>query len=159
MKKLNKNLIVVLHNIFKTSRSIEFMKLCATFGVQTVILSKVNGSAAITAVPEAQKEAIRAGINMFFLPDLPDVIELFRPDKIYIAIEKEFAEREFNAEEIMNYLEEGKKILLIFGGHDPGLTRKDLELGETVHPPGLEQAIDTIPLATIILYEIHLKSK
>ena len=53
-------------------------------------------------------------------------------------------------------LKDHKKILLIFGGSDPGLSKRDLELGIDTYLP-VPADIGTIGTAAIILFQISIR--
>ncbi len=44
------------------------------------------------------------------------------------------------------------KVLIVIGGSSPGLTRKELDLGECVSIEGINQSLNPIALTSIFLY-------
>ena len=55
------------------------------------------------------------------------------PDEIYLFIKKPFSKDNFDPVKLANTYKEGKTILLIFGGAEPGLTKQELDKGNSVY--------------------------
>jgi SpoU rRNA methylase family enzyme len=68
-----------------------------------------------------------------YLQEIEDAIELISPDEVYLFIKRPFSKENFNPNTIVESYNEGKTILLIFGGADPGITKRELELGVPVY--------------------------
>ena len=126
-------LIVQLHNFSSVNNCREFVKIALGMGARDIVLSKATGTAATSGVPIAQKLAHSKNANLLFLQDIDDSIELCKPDEVYLFIKKPFSKEIFNPEGIATSYKEGKNILLIFGGSDPGLTKKELDKGTSVY--------------------------
>lgn len=149
-----KNLYVTLHNVFGSQKIREMTDIFLGFKLETFVISKAVGSAATVGVPESQKLIFQKGKNLLFVADLPDAIELLKPDKIYTFIEKSYAQTEFNVEEVIASLKNDLKVMLVFAGSKPGLSKKELDMGSSVFidVPG---DIGSIGYATIALYKIY----
>ncbi|NVM03376.1 MAG: hypothetical protein HWN67_13680 [Candidatus Helarchaeota archaeon] len=148
-----KNLYVTLHNVFGSQKIREMTELILGFGIETFVISKAVGSAATVGVPESQKMIFKKGKNLVFVKDLPDAIELLKPDKIYTFIHKPYAKTEFNVVEVIDYIKKNLKVMLIFAGSRPGLSKKELETGSAVFLD-LPSDIGSIGYAAVVLYEI-----
>ena len=47
----------------------------------------------------------------------------------------------------------------MFGGGEPGLSRRDMEMGEAVYIAHIKDDLGAVPLASIVLYELLLRSR
>ena len=147
------NLYIVIHNIYSIAKLYEAARISYGFGVKTFIISKAVGSAAQEGVPEVQKLALRMNRNLLYLADLDDVITILKPDHTYIIVKKERADIQFNPHDIAKALINGKKVALIFGGAEPGLTKKDIEKGTPIYIE-LADDIGSLGQLSICLYEV-----
>ena len=150
---------VVLHNVFSVYRVLEMARLVYGLGFKTFIVTKASGAAAHEGVPQASRLAIKTNRNFFYLADLNDFIELFKPDKAYLFVPKTYARDAFNFDEVIELLRDGKNIALVFGGGEPGLSRRDMEMGEAVYIAHIKDDLGAVPLASIVLYELLLRSR
>ncbi|MHA1299790.1 MAG: RecB-family nuclease [Candidatus Helarchaeota archaeon] len=148
-----KNLYVTLHNVFSSQKIREMTELILGFDIDTFVISKAVGSAATVGVPESQKMIFKRGKNLIFVKDLPDANELLKPDKIYTFIHKPYAKTAFNVSEIVESLKKDMKIMVVFAGSKPGLSKKELEMGTAVFLD-LPGDIGSIGYAAVALYEI-----
>ena len=126
-------LIVQLHNFSSVNLCREFTKIALGLGAKNIIFSKAAGAGATTGVPIAQKMAHSKQANVLYLQDLPDTIELVAPDQIYLFIKRPFSKEIFKPEVISKVYSEGKTVLLVFGGAEPGLSKKELDMGNPVY--------------------------
>ena len=126
-------IIVQLHNFSSINQCREFVKIALNLGARDLILSKATGTAATTGVPIAQKMAHAQGANLLYLQGIEDSIELLHPDEILLFIKKPFSKEIFDLQKVAKSYSEGKNILLIFGGSEPGLTKQELEEGTAVY--------------------------
>ena len=126
-------LIVQLHNFSSVNLCREFIKIALGLGAKDIIFSKAAGAGATTGVPIAQKMAHSKQANVLYLQDLPDTIELVTPDQIYLFIKRPFSKEVFDPSMISESYSKGKTILLVFGGADPGLSKKELDMGIPIY--------------------------
>ncbi|MEE9410453.1 MAG: RecB-family nuclease [Candidatus Heimdallarchaeota archaeon] len=126
-------LVVQLHNFSSVNLCREFVKIALGVGARDIIFSKAVGAGATTGVPVAQKIAHSKQANLLYLQDLTDTIELVAPDEIYLFIKRPFSKTVFDPDKIAKSYNEGKTILLVFGGAEPGLTKKELDKGIPVY--------------------------
>ena len=147
------NLFVAIHNVTGIQKIKEYTHVLLGFGIKTVIISKAVGSAAMSGVPQAQKAIFKKGGNLLYVEDIPDIVEMLNPDEVYVIAPQPYAKQKFDPEPIVQKLKGKKKVLLIFGGSDPGLSKRELEFGIDTY---LEVPADigTIGTAAIILYQI-----
>lgn len=151
-----KKLFVVLHNVHSPQRIKDMARLIIGFGLKSLIISKAEGAAAISGIPEAQKIMYKEKRSLLCFPDLPDVIELLKPEETCIFAPQRFAKETYDPTKIATQLKEGKKILLVFGGSEPGLSKRDMDLGRTVSLD-IVGDIGPVGMAAVALYEL-LKS-
>lgn len=140
-------IIPVLHNVNSPNRLTEFVSVCVSLGFKTIIISKPTGSAAQIGIPEAFKFAIKTGARLIVVPDLRDIKELFQGE-FFLFTSPENSNTKFNPEELKHM--EGN-IFLVFGGMEPGLTKRELELGKPLHI-GVPNIMSVIGIASIVLY-------
>ncbi len=147
------NLYVAIHNVTGIQKIKEYTQILVGFGIKTVIISKAAGSAAMSGVPQAQKLIFKKGGNLLYVEDIPDIIDLLNPEEIYIVAPEPYAKNQFEPEILAQQLKAGKKLLIIFGGSDPGLSKRDLDFGTDIYLK-IPADIGTIGTAAIILYQI-----
>ncbi len=126
-------LIVQLHNFSSVNLCREFIKIALGLGAKDIIFSKAAGAGATTGVPIAQKMAHSKKTNVLYLQDLADTIELVAPDQIYLFIKRPFSKEGFNPKLIAEAYSKEKTVLLVFGGAEPGLSKKELDMGTPVY--------------------------
>jgi len=126
-------LIVQLHNFSSINLCRDFTKIALGLGARDIIFTKAVGTGATSGVPVAQKMAHNKQANVLYLQDIADAIEICSPNEIYLFIKQPFSKDNFNPKKISDSYTAGKTILLIFGGSDPGLTKKELDNGIPVY--------------------------
>ena len=154
VKSMFDNLYVAIHNVTGIQKIKEYTQVLMGFGIRTVIISKAVGSAAVSGVPQAQKMIFKEGKNLLYIEDIPDIIELLNPDEIYVVAPHPYAKHKFDPDAMVQKLKEKKKIVLIFGGSEPGLSKLELAYGIDTYVE-LPADIGTIGTAAIMLYLIH----
>ena len=143
--------LVVLHNVSSSSKCVDFARICVAMGFKNVVITKATGGAATGGVPGAQKLVAQKGGNLFYLQSLEDVKEVFEIDELYVMAPPSYGEHVFTDELANEVL--GKRTAIVFGGNDPGLSRKDLEAGKSVHLD-LPEDPGTIGTLAITLYKL-----
>ncbi len=145
-------IIPVLHNVYSSQRVVEAARLVYGLGLDTFVVTKASGSAAQSGVPDAQKYALKRGLNFLFLKDLKDALELLNPDVVLT-----FSEGKYGGERLSSLLESdtlrGKeRVVAVFGGAEPGLTLQEFKMGLHVFPDKIEDDIGSVGLMAISLY-------
>ncbi len=141
---------MTLHNSHNRKTVKFFADTCTGFGCKNIIFSKITASAASMGIPEAQKSILKSGGNMLFFSDITDILETLSPDKIYLLVARKFGKRAIPFSQISNEIK-NEKVLIVVGGTSPGLTRKELDLGECVFADEIENDINPIALTTLFL--------
>ena len=126
-------LIVQLHNFSSINLCRDFTKIALGLGARDIIFTKAVGTGATSGVPVAQKMAHNKQANVLYLQDISDSIEICSPNEIYLFIKKPFSKEVFNPKEVSKSYNAEKTILLVFGGSDPGLTKKELDYGIPIY--------------------------
>jgi SpoU rRNA methylase family enzyme len=121
-------------------------------GFKTVVVSKPSGAAAQAGVPEAQKLALKRGKALVVLSELEDVMEIFKPTLLIFITPKKYAKEEFDAERILSETQKGA-VAIVFGGSEPGVSAKELELGVSMHI-NVEDDLGPLGFAAIVLHAI-----
>lgn len=122
--------IICLHNVNSSKTCNDFVKIASGMGYKTVIITNAQGSAAQIGVPGAQKLALKAGLNFMALGDISDITELFSPDLTILVTPPPYGEKNLDSDFVKSI--EDKRWIAVFGGNDPGLSRKDLSKGDEV---------------------------
>jgi len=154
MYEYMKNLVLVIHNVHSPQRLIELAKVFYGLGYTNLVISKAMGAAAQIGIPEVQKISMKNGGKLIITLDLDGAIELIKPNTILLAVQKPYGKTVYKPEEIAKKLIEGLNVMIIIGGLEPGLTSKELLLGEAIYIDGIEKDVGCIGLATIVLYEL-----
>ena len=138
--------IIVFHNVTSSSRCTEFVKIAAGMGYKTLIITGAQGAAAQRGLPSAQKLAFKSNINFMALANLDVVKELFEFDEMIIFAPPPYGKENLTSEVITHI--NNQKSIIIFGGNDPGISRKDLEKGDKIVqiPAGDLGSIGTLTL-------------
>ncbi|NPA87054.1 MAG: hypothetical protein GXO00_03530 [Candidatus Diapherotrites archaeon] len=114
-------MIVVYHDVHSVAKLTEVYKIVAAYGVKTFVVSRAQGGAAQSGIPEISVRAFRDGVQLVVVPDLKDAIELFNPSRVIILSKR--AEKPFDPSEV------DEKTMIVVSGTEPDVSRKDL-LGE-----------------------------
>ncbi|MHA1269734.1 MAG: RecB-family nuclease [Candidatus Helarchaeota archaeon] len=148
------NLFILFHNINSVSLVIEFTRIFIGFDLKNLIISKAEGSAAMSGVPEAHKAIYKNGKNLLYLSDISNVIDVIKPDAIYLITSKRYTSNEIKYIDIINQLKSNKKIIIGFSGQRPGFSKQEMDLGTVV---SLNILADIGPLGSlaIVLNEIY----
>ena len=149
------NLLLALHNTHSSSIVKLFAETIMGFPsvCKNVIFSKVTASAASIGIPDAQKTVLSKAHqgSLYFFSDLSDTIEIFKPDIIYLLVSQQFGKNPIPFERINNELKD-QKILVIVGGSSPGLTRKELDMGECIYVDRTTSRLNPITLTSVFLF-------
>lgn len=144
-------IIVQLHNTGSINQCRDFTKIALGMGMKDIIFSKAAGTAATSGIPIAQKMAASEGANVLYLQEISDTLDLINPDEVYLFIRRPYSKNVFEAKEIIEAFQKEKTILLIFGGAEPGLTKRELELGKAIYFENINE-IGCLGELTLALY-------
>ncbi len=144
--------IPVIHNVFSVEIVKQFAKICYGLGFKMVVVSKPSGAAAQAGVPEAQKLALKKGKALVVLSELGDVVEIFRPSLFIFITPKKYAKELFDAERVASEAQRGT-VAIVFGGSEPGVSAKEMELGVPMHI-NVEDDLGPLGFAAIVLHSV-----
>ena len=156
MRTLNesfKNIYVVLHNVHSASKTIETAQVVYGLGFPNFVVSKAEGSAAQSGVPDANRLAIRMNQNFMVLPDLKDVLEVLNIDNSLLVTSPKLVKEHVDLNQLSERTQSGEKIAIVVSGSNSSFSRKEMDLGECV---SLDAQVDIGPSgsAAIILYSL-----
>jgi len=147
-------ILPVLHNVNSPQRVVEVAKAAYGLGFPALVVTKPTGAAAQVGVPEAQKVALREGKPLVVLPDLPEAVELLKADAVILVTTRKLASRPLT-QALSEVMSRGaSRVLLVFGGTEPGLSARELSLGEQAYVDGVEQEVGPVALAVLSMYVI-----
>ena len=135
------------------SKVLETAQVVYGLGYSNFIISKAEGSAAQTGVPDANRFALKMGKTFMVLPDLPDVIELLDVEKPLLVVSPKLTKDKVNFSILNQQVESGKRVVIVISGSNSSFSRKEMDLGQCV---SLNSEIDIGPAGTaaVILYRL-----
>ncbi len=114
-------MIVVYHDVHSVAKLTEIYKLASAYNVDLFVVSRVQGGAAQSGVPEISARAFLEGRKILVVPDLKDAIELLKPSKVIILAKR--AQVPFDPSEVDD------KTMIVVTGTEPDVSKYD-EVGE-----------------------------
>ncbi|MDN5358435.1 MAG: hypothetical protein PWP76_278 [Candidatus Diapherotrites archaeon] len=113
-------MIVVYHDVHSVAKLQEIAKIVFAYdNVDLFVISRPQGAAAQTGVPEIHLAAAKRGKKILIVPDLKDVVELLKPKNVFIITKK--AEKEFDPAEV------GDGDMVVVAGTEPDATKFDID--------------------------------
>ncbi|MEM1685132.1 MAG: RecB-family nuclease [Acidilobaceae archaeon] len=149
------DIIPVLYNVSSTQRLIDMAKLVYGLGLHIFTACKVYGAAAQAGIPEVMRLALKSERGFIVLPDIGDVIDLFKPS-IILIVSYAYAEDFIDPFNPPVY---SGKVLVVFNGSDPDFSSSELKYGKPIYIKGVQYRLGAIPEATLILYSLLFKLK
>jgi len=147
------DVIPLLHNISSVQRLLDFARLVIALGYEKIVVTKAYGAAAQHGLGELGRIAYKAGTSLIVLPDLPDAVELLRPDEV-IIVSKDHAREHVDP---ASPIEARGRVLVAFNGGDPDFTHQEASLGRPVYFRGLKSRIGPAGEAALLLYPLTLR--
>ena len=147
---ISSNLFMAFHNSHSRKAVKFFADTCVSLSCKNVIFSKITASAASIGIPNAQKSVLSMGGNLLFFSGVEDILEALNPHRIYLLVSRKYGEKPIPFNEIITDLKAGK-VLVVVGGTSPGLTRKELDLGQCVFAEEVSSDINPIALTALFL--------
>ncbi|MHA1924415.1 MAG: RecB-family nuclease [Candidatus Thorarchaeota archaeon] len=148
-----KNVYVVLHNVHAVSKVMETAQVVYGLGFPNFIVSKAEGSAAQTGVPESNRLAMKMKGSFAVLPGLRDVLEMLDVDRPLMITSPVLVKERLSPGEIAKRIGDGERVVIVLSGSNSSFSRKEMDMGECV---SLEARVDIGPAgsAAIVLHEI-----
>lgn len=141
-------IIPLLHNVSSVQRVVDMARLVYALGYDKLVVTKAYGGAAQSGVPEAMRLALKEGKSLIVLPDLPDALELLKPDTLLI-VSRDYASHLIAPGRVPRV--EGRTIVA-FSGSEPDFTVEEARRGTPVYIEGVPGRLGPIAEASIILY-------
>ncbi|MCX8195741.1 MAG: RecB-family nuclease [Acidilobaceae archaeon] len=143
----------VIHNVSSAQRLLDFARLAYSLGAEHVIATKVYGAAAQSGVPDVMRLALKLGRSFAVLPDLQDMIDIYRPDSVLLI----YGGAEERLDPFNPPVYSGR-IAVVFNGGEPDFSPAELKYGSSIYVKGASQRLGAIAEAAIILYFLRMRS-
>ena len=118
MSDTMKNVYVVLHNVHAVSKVMETAQVVYGLGFPNFIVSKAEGSAAQTGVPESNRLAMKMKGSFSVLPDLRDVLEMLDVDKPIMITSPVLVKDRVNVDEMAKRIKDGERVVIVLSGRE-----------------------------------------
>ena len=153
MNELLKNVYVVLHNVYAVSKVVETAQVVYGLGFNNFIVTKAEGSAAQTGVPEANRFALKMKRNFIVMPDIHDAIDLLEVKNPILVTSPVLTKERVNMSGLVECLKSNTRLMIVLSGSNSSFSRKEMDIGECC---SLDAQVDIGPAGTaaIILYEL-----
>lgn len=151
MSDIKKQVFVVLQNVHAVSKVLDTAQVVYGLGFQNFVVSKAEGSAAQTGVPEANRMAVKMKRSFMVFPDLKDVLELLEVDRPLLMVSPKLTKKRLNLDALASKVTSNERLVVVVTGSSSSFSRKEMDLGECV---SLESDVDIGPSGTaaVILY-------
>lgn len=148
-----KNVFVVLHNVHSVSKVIETAQVVYGLGFPNFVVSKAEGSAAQTGVPEANRLAMKMKGSFAVLPDLRDVLEMLDVEKPIIITSPVLVKQRVDISGLAKRIKDGGRMVIALSGSTSSFSRKEMDLGDCF---SLNAKVDIGPAgsAAVVLHGI-----
>ena len=145
MSDTTKNVYVVLHNVHSISKVAETAQVVYGLGFSNFIVSRAEGSAAQTGVPDANRFAVKMKSSFMVMPDLRDVLEVLGVETPLIITSPVLTKERVNFDTLAKRVKSGERIVIALSGSNSSFSRKEMDMGECV---SLEARVDIGPAGT-----------
>ncbi|MFW9855926.1 MAG: RecB-family nuclease [Candidatus Thorarchaeota archaeon] len=145
-----KHLFMAFHNSNSRRAVKYFADTCIGLSCKNIVYSKITAAAASIGIPEAQKTVFSAGGNLLFFSSIEDIIETLDPQIVYLLVAPRYSQIPVPYDQIITNLKT-KKVLVAVGGSSPGLTRRELDLGDCIYMKEISSNINPIALTALFL--------
>ncbi|MFW9967014.1 MAG: RecB-family nuclease [Candidatus Thorarchaeota archaeon] len=153
MNETMKNVFVILHNVHSVSKVIETAQVVYGLGFPNFVVSKAEGSAAQTGVPEANRLAMKMKGSFAVLPDLRDVLEMLDVEKPIIITSPVLVKQRVDISGLAKRIKDGGRMVIALSGSTSSFSRKEMDLGDCF---SLNAKVDIGPAgsAAVVLHGI-----
>ncbi|MCC6030524.1 MAG: RecB-family nuclease [Desulfurococcales archaeon] len=146
-------IIIDLHAPASPYIVIEFVKTI-TYHVNknmiTPVITRPTGLAAQSGIPEAWRHAYKNETPLAVLPELKDVLDLYRPEEIFITLK---TQESLDIDELNNYIGR-KNILIIIPSGEQSLTKEEQNIGRKIYSRKFIRDMNPLTILGIILEKI-----
>jgi SpoU rRNA methylase family enzyme len=147
------NVFVILHNVHAVSKVIETAQVIYGLGFANYVVTKAEGSAAQTGVPDANRLAMKMKSNFMVLPDLNDALELLDVSRPFLLTSPMLSDKRVETDDMIDHLKSIGRLAIVVSGSNSSFSRKEMDLGECV---SLDAKVDIGPAGTaaVVLYAL-----
>ncbi len=151
MNDIRNNVFVVLHNVTGVNRIIDTSQVVYGLGYHNFVVSRAEGSAAQSGVPEANRLALKMKRNFIILPDLGDVVELLGVKRPLLMPSPLLTKERISISELARSLRSDERVVLVLSGSNSSFSRREMDMGEC---RSLDTEVDIGPSGTaaVVLY-------
>ncbi len=143
--------VIALYSVSSVQRLLDFIKTVYAFNDATPVIIKPIGAAAQIGVPEAHKLAYKLGKPLIVLPEIQDLVEIVKVEKLYLLTPRG---RSINIEELSN-VSGDSSIAIVVNGGDTDFTRQELQYGEGIWVKEVPTNLPPQSIVALLLYIIR----
>jgi SpoU rRNA methylase family enzyme len=145
------DVFVVLHNVHAVSKVIETAQVVYGLGFNNFVVSKAEGSAAQTGVPEANRLAVKMKRSFMVMPNLSDVLEVLNVEHPLMITSPKLVKEHIDLHNFGN--QKGERLVIVLSGSNSSFSRKEMDIGDC---KSLDSQIDIGPAGTaaVLLYAL-----
>jgi SpoU rRNA methylase family enzyme len=114
-------MMVAYHDVHSVAKLTEIYKIVKAFGADLFVISRPQGGAAQSGIPEVSARAFQEGMKILIVKDLPEALEILHPKKVIILSKR--------AEKPLDPSEVDENTLLVVTGTEPDVSKFD-SIGE-----------------------------
>ena len=114
-------MMVAYHDVHSVAKLTEIFKIVKAFGAKIFVISRPQGGAAQSGIPEVSARAFQEGMKILIVKDLPEAIEILKPSRVIILSKR--AEKPFDPSEV------DESTLIVVSGTEPDVSKFD-SIGE-----------------------------
>ncbi|UCH04732.1 MAG: hypothetical protein JSW05_00805 [Candidatus Thorarchaeota archaeon] len=154
MSDLLKNVYVVLHDVHAVSKVVETAQVVYGLGFPNFVVTKAEGSAAQTGVPEANRLAMKMKGSFMVLPDLRDALDVMNVERPLLITSPMLTKEHINIKAIMSRVKSGERVVVALSGSNKSFSRKEMDMGECF---SLDARVDIGPAgsAAVVLHGLN----
>jgi SpoU rRNA methylase family enzyme len=132
---------------------VETAQVVYGLGFSNYVVSKAEGSAAQTGVPEANRIAMKMKGSFMILPDLRDVLELLEVETPVMITSPVLTKDRVDISNLAERTKSGERLIIVLSGSTSSFSRKEMDMGQCF---SLEARVDIGPAGTasVILHGI-----
>ncbi|UCH04527.1 MAG: hypothetical protein JSW05_13375 [Candidatus Thorarchaeota archaeon] len=153
MGDLLKNVYVVLHDVHAVSKVVETAQVVYGLGFPNFVVTRAEGSAAQTGVPEANRLAMKMKGSFMVLPDLRDVLDVLNVERPLLITSPVLTKDRINIDDVVSRVKSKERLVITFSGSNKSFSRREMDMGDCF---SLEAKVDigSSGSAAVVLHAI-----
>ncbi|MFX0108604.1 MAG: RecB-family nuclease [Candidatus Hodarchaeota archaeon] len=154
MNDETENVYVVLHDVHAVSKVLDTAQVVYGLGFKNFVVSKAEGSAAQTGVPEANRLALKMKGRFIVLPTLSDVVEVLGVDRPILITSPVLKKEKLDISNLGKRVTSEERVVIVFSGSSSSFSRKEMDMGECF---SLDARVDIGPAgsAAVVLHGLN----